>query len=454
MLNPNSLKNKELRLQCLRLGSNLEGVASHEGYTLFVNNALPGEDIFARVEKVEKRYGYAKLLQIRSASSHRTVPQCEHYAYCGGCSAQHMDYDYQLTVKSALVKDYFYKNAKLNVDVPKTLGAKDPWYSRNKTSLPVREVDGKARIGFYRKRSHHIVDIAHCPIAHTQVSNIIGLIRRWMHDYRISAYNEQKHTGMLRHIVIRNNSDSEIMIVLVSKDNALPYTNELIAELKEKINGFVSLYLNINTQQNNVILGQDHQLLYGKSVLQQKICDLSFEISPLSFMQVNGKLTETLYQTAIEMANIGKDDVCIDAYCGAGTISLILARHAKKVYGIEVIRDAINNANNNAVKNHIYNAEFICGTVEQELPKLIQKGVVPNVLLLDPPRKGIEASIISAIADTLPDKILYISCNPATQARDIALMLPLGYELQKVQPVDMFCMSSEVESICLLSKSH
>ena len=452
MPNPKEWKNKEIALRCLRLGSSLEGIGSYEGYTLFIDGALPQEELRVRIERCEKRYGYAKLLEVKQVSAARTEPVCEHYAHCGGCSAQHMEYDYQLAAKSEMVADYFYKNAKLELQVPKTLGAKNPWHSRNKTSLPVREKNGEVQIGFYRKRSHNIVDVRHCPIASVQMDTILALLRRWMADHSIKAYNEQLHSGTLRHIVVRNNVHQELMVVLVTNGPDLPAADALISVLRAEVPGFVSLYQNINTQPNNVILGQQNRLLYGKMVLEQPLCGLCFEISPLSFLQVNTELTETLYQTAIQMARISKEDLVIDAYAGAGTISLIVAQYAKSVIGIELIPDAVENAKYNALKNSISNAAFLCGKVEEELPRLVREGISPTVLVLDPPRKGIEPNVLAAIRESLPQKILYISCNPATQARDVSAMLPLGYTLQAIQPVDMFCMSSEVETVALLSK--
>lgn len=452
MKNLKELKNKELLLDCLRFGSNLEGIAAHEGYTLFVEGALPGEKVRARVERCEKRYGYAKSLEVLEKSPHRVEPQCPYFYRCGGCSAQHIAYGEQLQAKSAMVQDYFRKNAKIDFHVPKTLGLGSPWHSRNKSSLPVRNVNGEMQIGFYRRRSHRIVDIESCPIAMECLPNILTVLRRWIYREAITAYHEESNTGQLRHVMIRNTKSGEIMVVLVSNTKKLFPVDSLVKELKKEIAGFVSLYQNINTQKNNVILGVENHLLYGKKVLEQEICGLTFEISPLSFMQVNSQLTDVLYQIALDMANVTDEDFCIDAYAGAGTISLILAKRAKEVIGIEMIADAVKNARENAERNKLENVSFICGKVEEELPKLVEQGKRPSLVLLDPPRKGVDSPVLESLQKSLPQKILYISCNPATQARDIAELLPYGYQIQAVQPVDMFCMSSEVENILFLQR--
>ncbi|MDY5730477.1 MAG: 23S rRNA (uracil(1939)-C(5))-methyltransferase RlmD [Eubacteriales bacterium] len=451
MHNPKELKNKVVDTTCLRIGSNFEGIASLDGYTLFINDALPGEDLQVRIEKCEKNYGYAKVLKRKNNSEYRVEPACKHYAQCGGCSCEHIEYNFALEQKSKMVTDCFKKYAKLDIQVPLTKGLDNPWNARNKTSLPIRDHYGEIQIGFYKKRSHNIVNVEQCPIAHPQVLNAIKALRVWMEENNVRAYNEFTGKGALRHIVVRNNKKDELMIVLVSTQKSLPNIEALITKFQKEVKGFVSLYLNINTKRDNVIMGYQNHLLYGQEVLQQDLLGLQFEISPLSFMQVNSQLTDVLYQTAIDMANINKNDICVDAYAGAGTISLIMARQCKEVVGIEIIKDAVKNAERNAENNHITNASFICGTVEETLPKLVEEKKI-TILLLDPPRKGVEQGVIDAIAAAMPAKIVYISCNPATQARDVNLMVQLGYSVQASQPIDMFSMTAEVENVMLLTK--
>lgn len=452
MISPKELKNQILELKCEALGSNFEGICRYDGYTLFVDGALPDEIIKVRVEKCKKNYGFAKLLEIIKQSSYRTKPICNYFGVCGGCSSQHIENLYALQAKSNAIKDIYYKNAGIDIDVNLPIHLESNLHCRNKTSLPVREENGQIKIGFFKKRSHDIVDIKTCPVAIKSIDIILDVFRQWMKDYNISGYSEKDNDGIIRHIIVRNNKQGEIMIVIVATQTHISHISDLVELLKEKVNNFVSLYVNINSRTDNVILGEKNIIVYGNEVLHQKFFNIEFEISPSSFMQVNNELTESLYKTAISMAKISKDSVCLDAYSGAGTISLILAQNAKKVYGIEIVKDAVINAKKTASKHNINNTEFIAGKVEEELPKLIKSGIKIDFVMLDPPRKGVESSVIEVIAASNINNVVYISCNPATQSRDVALFSKYGYKLCKLQPVDMFPFTAEVETVALLSK--
>ncbi len=451
--NPKELKNKILELECLRLGSNFEGVCSYNGFTIFVYGALPTEIVKFRVERVEKRYAYGKLLDIIKYSESRQKPACQYFGKCGGCSCQHINYTETLNLKGKKVEDSLKYIAKIDKEVPAAIGLKDPWHSRNKTSLPVRDVNGEVQIGFYKRQSHDIINIEHCPISKHEVEIIIKLIREWISDYFISVYNEKAHKGNLRHIVVRSNSKGEYMVVLVTKDKNLPHTEQLAKSLKDNIKGFVSLQQNINEKASNIILGNKTKLLYGNKSLIENFFDIDFEVGPMSFLQVNYQQTLNLYELAVEMASINKNDICIDAYAGAGTIALIISKFAKKVIGIEIVEEAVKNAINNADNNNIKNVEFIPGAVEVVYPNLVKDGLKADIVILDPPRKGVDEAVIKALQENKPRKIVYVSCNPATLARDINLLVDAGFKLENVNAVDMFCYSSEIESIALLTSN-
>lgn len=451
MNNPKELKNKIIKLNCTDIGYNFEGIARHENFAIFINNALPEEIVDARVERVEKSFAFAKTLNIISQNNNRIKPACEYFSLCGGCSCQHVNYEYTLQLKSKLVQNLFSKFSINYVSKNNALGSNAPFHSRNKTSLPVREENGEIHIGFFKKRSHHIVDIDECIISQINIFPIINALRKWMIDYKIKAYNEIKHSGCIRHIVIRTNKYNQIMIILVSNTKTIPYVDRFIDSILQLKVNVVSIYQNINTAKNNVILGNTCNKLYGEPYLLEYLHDLKFIINPLSFFQVNTKQCEVLYDTAIKMLDINTDDVCIDAYCGAGTISLFLAKKVKKVYGIEIVEPAIEAAKQNAKINNINNVEFVCAKVEDYLPTMA-KSVKANVLVLDPPRKGIEKSVINSIKTLNPNKILYISCKADTQARDIQYLSEIGYKVKDTQSVDMFCYSSEIENIAVLEK--
>ncbi|MEG1676433.1 MAG: 23S rRNA (uracil(1939)-C(5))-methyltransferase RlmD [Clostridia bacterium] len=444
------IKNEKLTLNCERLGSELEGVCDCKGQAVFVQGALPGETIEAQALKVCPRYAFAKLLKVLTPSPDRAVPPCPVYEQCGGCSGQHMRYEATLEAKRAQVLDCFNRIGGLaltQADVPMVLGAKSPLHYRNKTALPVGGTADAPLLGFYRRRSHAIVPLADCVVTMGDVANVLSAVKQWMRQAKVTPYNEETGCGVLRHVILRTSRDESLMVILVSTQEHLPEIPLLIERLRQTAKGFCSLFLNVNKQHNNVILGKSCQKLYGQDAIFETLLGLTFEISPLSFFQVNPAQTEMLYQQAIAFAQLSADDVAVDAYAGAGTIALCVAKSIARVIGIEIVPQAVESARKNAERNGISNAEFHVAAVEELLPKLIADGLRPNVIFLDPPRKGVEPQVIEAVLLAKPRRVIYVSCHAPTQARDLALLKAGGYRFERCQPVDMFCYAGGVENV-------
>jgi len=444
-------KNDELTLAIERFGGEM-GIAHLDGMTLFVQGALPGEKVIARAQRVEKTHAFLKTLQVLEAHPQRIQPPCPYYEKCGGCVCQHMAYPLSLEMKRERVRDALTRIGGITVDVPLPLGMDDPWHYRNKTALPVGGVKGKPQIGFFAPRSHRIIDVEGCLIAKEESDQVLLIFRRWMEKFQIAPYDEQTRHGLIRHIMSRVSRKGQVMAVVVATQNTLPHERELIAMLRAGVPGLVSLYLNINKRGDNVILGLENRLLYGQERLQDTLCGLQFALSPLSFFQINPLQTEKLYQTALDFAQLSGDELVADLYCGAGTISLMLAQKAKQVIGIEIVPEAIRDAEENARHNGVSNARFHAAAAEDLLPQMVGQGVRPDVVVLDPPRKGCEEKVLSAIAQAAPKRIVYVSCDVATQARDAKYLCAHGYQVTKCQSVDMFCQTGHVENVVCLSR--
>jgi len=440
-------KNDVLSLHCDRLGSELEGVCSHEGMAIFVPGALPGEDIRARIVKTQPRYAFGKLMEVTSPSPDRADPPCPVYDRCGGCSGQHMRYEATLQAKRAQVEDCLRRIGGLSVEVPPVLGAEEPWRCRNKTALPVGGTADRPALGFYRRRSHDIVPIQDCLVARGALSGVIEAVTAWMRQARVQPYDEQTGRGLLRHVVVRTSRNGQLMVLLVTTDSRLPDVPGLTKLLREKAAGFCALHLSVNRSRGNVILGPQSVRLWGEEALLETLLGLAFEIPPLSFFQVNPDQTERLYRTAIDFASLTPEDTVVDAYAGAGTISLCMARQARQVIGIEIVPQAIEGARRNARRNGIANASFHVAAVEDLLPRLVADGLRPDVIVLDPPRKGVEPAVIAAVLAAKPRRVVYVSCHVPTQARDAALLCAGGYHPLRCQPVDLFCYAGGVENV-------
>ncbi|MBQ8536909.1 MAG: 23S rRNA (uracil(1939)-C(5))-methyltransferase RlmD [Clostridia bacterium] len=446
-------KNQQLELECLSLGAELEGVCRHEGMAVFVKGMLPGEKGKVVITKVEKRYAFGRLLEVLAASPERLAPSCPAYPRCGGCSGLHMTYQATLNAKRQQVQDVMKRIGGVEVDVRPVLGMADPWHYRNKTALPLCQTEKGVRTGFYAPRSHSLIPVDDCLMAMEPINRAAKALRRWMDESHTACYDEASHTDLVRHLVARQNRKGDVMAVVVINGNALPGWEGLLRELQKDVPTLASLYISINKEKTNVILGRQCRLLWGVATLEDTLCGLQFQVSPQSFFQVNPEQTEVLYQTALDFAGLKGDETVADIYCGAGTISLLLAKHCKQVLGIEVVEPAVLNARENAKANGIENARFITGAAEYVLPRLVKEGYRPQVMVVDPPRKGIELPALEAMAASGPEKIVYVSCNPATQARDVGLLTQRGYKVTACQPVDMFAWTAGVENVALLIKA-
>ena len=448
-------KNETITLHFEDLTHEGNGVGKVDGYPLFVPFGLPGEEAIVKVVKVKKNFGFGKLIEVTKSSPDRVEPPCDVFYKCGGCQIQHMSYDMQLDMKQNQVKNVLRKIAHLdNVPVHCPLGMEDPWRYRNKVSIPVGEYKGELITGFYRMRSHDIIkDMDTCVVQDEVNDRMVEAVRSIANRLGIEAYDEKNDKGVLRHIMVRTGWETkDTMVVMITRTEKLPHQDKFIKELTETYPHIKSIMHNINNRRTNVILGKKTKLLYGEEYIYDTIGDIKFAISAKSFYQVNPQQTKKLYDQALEYADISSHDIVVDAYCGIGTISLFLARKAKKVYGIEVVPEAINDAKKNAELNGITNAEFVVGEAEKVMPWWKAQGLKPDVIVVDPPRKGCEVDFLQAMIDMEPKRIVYVSCNPSTLARDLKILEDGGYETKEVQPVDMFPQSMHIESVTKLEK--
>jgi 23S rRNA (uracil1939-C5)-methyltransferase len=449
-------KNDELIIEIGDIGSEGEGIGKYQGYTLFVKNALVGDKVKVKVMKTKKTYGYARLMEIIEASPYRVTPLCELAGKCGGCSIQHLDYKKQLEYKQNKVKNCLERIGGFtnNYNMEPIIGMEEPYYYRNKAQFPVsRDKEGKLAIGFYAGRTHSIIDTTHCYIQAKENDEVIQKVRDFMNEYHISTYDEEKHEGLVRHILTRVGfTTGEIMVCIIINGKDIPHKDELIKSLTE-IPKMTSISVNINREKTNVILGSKVVTLWGQPYITDYIGDVKYQISPVSFYQVNPIQTKVLYETALEYAGLQGDEVVWDLYCGIGTISLFLAKNAKNVYGVEIIPQAIDDAKRNAEINNITNAEFFVGAAEEILPrKYKEESIYADVIVVDPPRKGCEESLLDTIVHMSPKRVVYVSCDPATLARDLRYLCDRGYEMVKVQVVDQFGHSVHVETVCCLQR--
>ena len=446
-------KNECLPLAAERLGADLEGVCRHEGMPVFVPGLLPGETALVRIVKTEKRYAFGRMESPPDpASPVRRAPDCAAYPRCGGCSGRHMAYETTLEAKRLQVQDCFRRIGGIEADVPAVMGMERPFGYRNKTSLPAGGSADEPVLGFYAPRSHAVIPAAACPNAMPPADGIAAAFLGWMKMFHVEPYREDTRQGLVRHLVIRVNRQGESMVTVAANGGSLPRTRELIEALAGL--GTVSLWLNENRAATNVILSDTFHLLYGRNTITDTLSGLTFELSPASFFQVNPEQTEKLYRAALDFAQLKPSDLLCDVYCGAGTITLTLARHCREAVGIEIVPAAVENAKQNALRNGVGNASFRAGRAEELLPRMVADGLRPDVIVVDPPRKGLDPAVIRAMAEAAPDRLVYVSCNSATLARDAGLLKAEGYLVRKVQPVDMFCWTSGVETVCLFTKAQ
>ena len=444
-------KNQEYIVDIIDYGMEGEGIAKIENLTIFIPNAMKGEKVKILIVKVLSSYAYGKLIEIIKPSSYRIESDCTTYQRCGGCSLRHIDYEETLNIKQNMVQNLVSKTLNKNVKVKPTIGMGNPYHYRNKAQFPIGlNKQNEKVVGVFAKRTHEIIPMQDCFLQNTISQEIAFAIQKFIIEKDISVYNEETREGLLRHIVIKVGIRThELMCILVVNGNKIPYEQELVEMLVKRYN-IKTVVKNINTKNTNVILGEENIVLHGDGYIYDILGDYTFKISPMSFYQVNPVQAEVLYNTAIEMANLSKEDILFDLYCGIGTIGIFASSYVKKVYGVEIVEQAIYDAKENARINQVENIEFMAGDVEKVLTNLIEKKqVYPDVVMVDPPRKGLDNTTINNILAVEPKKVVYISCNPATMVRDMKL-LEEKYEVNEIQPVDMFPFTSHVECVAVL----
>ena len=449
-------KNQCFEMTCDAFGQDAQGVCRHEGMAVFVPGLLPGERALVRIVKPEKRYAFGRVEKLLEKSPSRAEPFCPIYKRCGGCVCQHMTYEVSLAFKRQQVQDLLRRVGGLSIKVPPVWGMAHPFGYRNKGAYPVAQTDGAPVCGFFAPRSHDLVPLPEngCAIQGEDSAKATQAVLNWMRENSVPAYDEQTGRGLVRHIMTRSTTSGELMVVIVVTRADIPKASRLIELLRAAVPGLCSVCLSVNSRRTNVILGTDIRVLWGKAAMEDTLCGLRFSVSPLSFFQVNPQQTERLYGLALEYAGLTGAETVVDAYCGAGTISLLLAQKAKKVIGIEIVPEAIQNANENAARNGIANAEFHVGATEELLPKLVENGLRPDVIVLDPPRKGCDPAVLQAIIAAAPKRVVYVSCGAPTLARDAKLLTEGGYAAERVQCVDMFCWTGAVETVMSLVQQN
>ena len=429
-----------------------QGVAKIEGCAVFIPNAIFGEKVRVRIEKAQKTWASGKIVEILERSAHRVNRECPVAKLCGGCDFHHMDYEEEARLKAERVRNCLNRIGGENLETVPILAAPTCQGYRNKAQYPVSSRKGKAYAGFFRAGTHSVVENDRCLILPEEMDRVKDAVIAHMNRFRIPAYDEAAHQGLVRHIYVRRGVVSrQVLVCLAVNGRKYPHAPELVDELK-KIPGFTTLVLSVNTKKGNVILGDEFIPLYGPGTIEDTLCGLSFRLSPRSFYQVNHHQAQRLYQAAIDQAGITKDDTVLDLYCGVGTITLAMASAAGKVIGVEVVPQAVEDAMENAKRNGIENAEFFCGDAGQAALELEKNGIRADVAVVDPPRKGLNADTIEALHRMSPRRIVYVSCDPATLARDVALLKERGYVLKNAMAADLFPRCAHVESIVCLTK--
>ena len=447
-------KNDDIELRIDSLGSEGQGVGRYEGMAVFVPFALPNELVKAHIIKVAKNYAVGKLIKVIEPSKVRREPRCSSFTRCGGCNLMHMDYAAQLEYKRGLVENAFARIAKIEgVHVENTIGMDEPYHYRNKAAFPFAMVDGRMCFGFFAPRSHRLIPIDGCFIEQEPLYNVASAVHCWAEENDIQPYDEETGSGTIRHVVSRITTSGDIMAVIVTKGRPKKL-NKLVDMLKERCEGIKSIILNRNDEDTNVIFGRSYETLWGEDTLTENLCGFEFSVSAASFLQVNPVQTECLYAQVKAFLPEKDGFEAIDVYCGTGTISMILSKRAKHVTGIENIKPAVEDAARNAERNGAGNADFICADAAEALPELIEKGTRPDVIVIDPPRKGCDKAVLNAITGSAVQRVIYVSCDPATLARDVRILVDGGYSIQKVQPIDMFPQTAHVETVVLLSKGE
>ena len=457
-------KNDIFDLEITDMGVDGEGIGHYDGMTFFVKDALIGDVIKARATKLKKNYGYARVEEVVTPSTFRVEPKCPHHRRCGGCQIQALSYEKQLEFKQEKVRGNLiriggFSAEEIDAKMLPVIGMETPFRYRNKAQFPVgNDKEGNLVTGFYAARTHSIIPVEDCLLGVEENAPILDAVKEWMLANGVIAYNEETGKGLLRHVLIRYGfTTKEIMVCLIINGRTLPAQADLIARL-ENMEGMTSISININTKNTNVILGDVTECIWGQSYITDYLGAVAYRISPQSFYQVNPVQTEKLYSTALDYAGLTGEEYVWDLYCGIGTISLFLAQKAKKVYGVEIVPQAIEDAKNNAKLNGFDNAEFFVGKAEEVLPEFYQNlkegdaMLTPDVIVVDPPRKGCDQACLDTMLKMQPKRIVYVSCDSATLARDLRILCDGGYELVKVRAVDQFPHTGHIETVCLLKR--
>ncbi|OLS34313.1 23S rRNA (uracil-5-)-methyltransferase RumA [Alkalihalophilus pseudofirmus] len=448
---------QKIPLTIKRLGINGEGVGYFKRKVVFVSGALPGEEIVGEVAKAGARFTEAKISKIRKKSKERIEPPCPIYDQCGGCQLQHMEYQATLVSKQDIIRQAFERHTKLNMEkqvIQPTIGMEDPWYYRNKSQLQVAKKGGRVIAGLYAMNSHKVIDLSACMVQHKATNKVTRVMKQILSDLNVSIYDERKHRGLIRTIVTRVGFETgHVQVVLVTNEKEIPRQNVLIEEIKKRLPEVNSLMQNINGNKTSLIFGEETVHLDGEEVIEEKLGDISFELSARAFFQLNPIQTVKLYNEAKRAAKLTGTEKVVDAYCGVGTIGLWLADGAEEVRGMDVIEASIIDARVNADKHGYDHFTYEVGTAEEWLPKWVKEGWKPDVVVVDPPRTGCDETLLRTITGVKPKRVVYVSCNPSTLAKDVEYLRTKGYKVDNIQPVDMFPWTAQVESVTVLSKS-
>lgn len=446
-------KNDRIKLNIESCSSNGSGVGHYEGMAIFVPATAAGDEITAHILKVKKTYAFAKVESILTPSPERIEADCPVYLKCGGCVFSHMNYKAEAELKAAHVAECFKRIGGIEPEFESVIAAESDKRYRNKAQFPVAYDNGEIKTGFYSSHSHRVIHCPDCLLQPKEFEKILSVITKHIKDNGITVYDESTHKGLLRHIYLRKGTkSSEIMVCAVLNGNKLPDENGLVSALTEAEPSIKSILINVNKEKTNVILGKTCRTLWGEDYITDILCGLTFRISPLSFYQVNRDQAEKLYNKAAEYANLSGNETVLDLYCGAGTIGLSMASKAKEIIGVEIVPEAIEDAKLNAQINGVTNARFLCGDAAEAAEILKNEGIRPDVIILDPPRKGCSPEMIHTAAQMNPERIVYVSCDPATLARDCGIFADLGYTAVKATPVDMFPRTGHIECVCLLER--
>lgn len=427
------------------------GVARLDGMVVFVKGGIRGEVCRTRIEKVGRSAIWGRAEGVEEPSPARISPNCPHFGACGGCQLRHMTYEEELELKRRRVEDALRRIGGAEATVPPVLGAASPDRYRNKAQFPVAP---GPRVGFYRPRSHQVIDVEDCLLQTTAAARLRTAVRAWMVQYKVPVYNERTGGGLVRHVYVRTSRSGASLCCLLVNGKSLPREDALVEALRAAEPGLTGVVLGVNRRRDNVILGDSYRTLWGEDYLMDTLCGLDFKLSVPSFYQVNPAQTEVLYGTALEFAGLTGGENVLDLYCGIGTISLCMARRAGRVWGVEVVPEAVENARENAMRNHVANAEFFCGDASDAAARFASEGMRPDVICVDPPRKGLAPEVVEHVAAMGPDRVVYVSCDPGTLARDVGRFAGLGYRPDRVTAVDMFPRTAHVETVVRLVRKE